>query len=226
MLRKVSMICNEAKGRLGELTLRGAEQHQQIARRMYERFPEVFRGKTHIDAKSSTVVRCILSMENALHQFIRINPQLQITHAASEHDMQMCIRDSAKNGCIVLALDKKLKGDEAYHISVSNKTIRVTGKTPKGVFYGIQTLRKSLAEEIHQDAIVDVYKRQDYYRMGWIKKAPNPNLRWEKTKDMKVSIDAGFLNDRIRMTGEIYKRIPSDAVSEVFIPYSTGFRNQ
>lgn len=60
----------------------------------------------------------------------------------------------AKNGCIVLALDKKLKGDEAYHISVSNKIIRVTGKTPKGVFYGIQTLRKSLAEEIHQDAIV------------------------------------------------------------------------
>ena len=47
-----------------------------------------------------------------------------------------------------------MKGDEAYHISVSNKTIRVTGKTPKGVFYGIQTLRKSLAEEIHQDAIV------------------------------------------------------------------------
>lgn len=60
----------------------------------------------------------------------------------------------AKNGCIVLALDKKLKGDEAYHISVSNKSIRVTGKTPKGVFYGIQTLRKSLAEEIHQDNIV------------------------------------------------------------------------
>lgn len=60
----------------------------------------------------------------------------------------------AKNGCIVLALDNKLKGDEAYHISVSNKTIRVTGKTPKGVFYGIQTLRKSLAEEIHQDNIV------------------------------------------------------------------------
>ena len=87
VLRKVTMICNEAKGRLGELTLRGAEQHQQIAQRMYERFPEVFRGKTHIDAKSSTVVRCILSMENALHQLIRINPQLQITHDASEHDM-------------------------------------------------------------------------------------------------------------------------------------------
>ncbi|MFR5269928.1 MAG: hypothetical protein ACLTGI_03555 [Hoylesella buccalis] len=28
------------------------------------------------------------------------------------------------------------------------------------------------------------------------------------------------------MMGEIYKRITSDAVSEVFIPYSTGFRNQ
>lgn len=89
----------------------------------------------------------------------------------------------------------------------------------------------NINKSVHPQVIMD-YRQSfrktdtDYYRMGWIKKAPNPNLRWEKTKDMKVSIDAGFLNDRIRMTGEIYKRITSDAVSEVFIPYSTGFRNQ
>lgn len=87
VLRKVTLICNESKGRLGELTLRGAEQHQQIARRMFERFPEVFRGKTHVDAKSSTVIRCILSMENALQQLARLNPQLHITHDASAYDM-------------------------------------------------------------------------------------------------------------------------------------------
>ncbi len=87
VLRKVSMICNEAKGRLGELTLRGAEQHQQIARRMFERFPEVLSGKTNVDAKSSTVIRCILSMENALLQLARLNPQLHITHDASAYDM-------------------------------------------------------------------------------------------------------------------------------------------
>lgn len=87
VLYKVTLICNEAYKRLGELTQLGAEQHQQIAKRMFQRFPEVFRGKTHVDAKSSTVIRCILSMENALQQLVALNPKLQITHDASAFDM-------------------------------------------------------------------------------------------------------------------------------------------
>ena len=65
----------------------GAEQHQQIGTRMYERFPEVFAGKTHIDAKSTPVIRCIFSMENALQALLKKNPQITITQDASEHDM-------------------------------------------------------------------------------------------------------------------------------------------
>lgn len=87
VLHKVKMICHEAQGRLGELTPLGAQQHQQIAYRMYKRFPEVFHGSAHVDAKSSTVIRCILSMENALQQLIKLNPLLQITHDASAYDM-------------------------------------------------------------------------------------------------------------------------------------------
>lgn len=87
VLRRLTMIRNEARHRHGELTLRGAEQHRGIAHRMYERFPEVFKGKTSIDAKSTVVIRCILSMENALQELSSLNPQLQIRHDASEHDM-------------------------------------------------------------------------------------------------------------------------------------------
>lgn len=86
-LRRITAIRNEAMGRHGELTSLGAEQHQGIARRMYQRFPEVFRGKTHVDAKSTVVIRCILSMENGLHALLRLNPELDITHDASCHDM-------------------------------------------------------------------------------------------------------------------------------------------
>ena len=50
--------------RLGELSDIGAEQHQGIARRMYQNFPEVFAGKAHVDARSTVVIRCILSMLN------------------------------------------------------------------------------------------------------------------------------------------------------------------
>ena len=87
VLRRVVMIREEAQKRYGELTLRGADQHRGIARRMYERFPEVFKGKTHIDAKSTVVIRCILSMENALQELYALNPELNIRHDASEHDM-------------------------------------------------------------------------------------------------------------------------------------------
>ena len=84
---KVGQIREEARGRDGALTKLGAEQHRGIAKRMYERFPEVFKGKTNIDAKSTQVIRCILSMENALLQFATMNPELNITHDASHHDL-------------------------------------------------------------------------------------------------------------------------------------------
>lgn len=87
VLRRVRMIREEAQGRDGELTRRGAEQHKQIARRMFERFPQVFEGPANVDAKSTVVIRCILSMENALQQLILLNPQLHISHDASHHDM-------------------------------------------------------------------------------------------------------------------------------------------
>lgn len=87
VLRRVVMLRDEAAGRLGELTELGAEQHRQIARRMYERFPEVFKGNVVVDAKSTIVIRCILSMENELQQLLLMNPQLTIKHDASMHDM-------------------------------------------------------------------------------------------------------------------------------------------
>ena len=87
VLRRVTLLRNEADQRLGELTLLGAEQHRGIARRMYERFPQVFKGVTDIDAKSTVVIRCILSMENALQELKSLNPKLRIRHDASEHDM-------------------------------------------------------------------------------------------------------------------------------------------
>ncbi len=87
VLRRVTLIREEAHLRHGELTLRGAEQHQGIGRRMIERFPRVFEGNANIDAKSTVVIRCILSMENALHALLRVNPNLEIRHDASEHDM-------------------------------------------------------------------------------------------------------------------------------------------
>ena len=87
VLKRYEIIIQEADNRYGELTPLGAEQHRQIARRMYERFPEVFEGNVWVDAKSTVVIRCILSMTNELTELTRLNPKLRIRHHASMHDM-------------------------------------------------------------------------------------------------------------------------------------------
>lgn len=76
-----------SKGRLGELSDVGAEQHQGIAKRMFLNFPEIFAGDAPVDAKSTVVIRCILSMQNETDMLKSLNPKLRITTDASEHDM-------------------------------------------------------------------------------------------------------------------------------------------
>lgn len=87
VLEKVRKMYTESHNRWGELTELGAQQHREIARRMYQRFPNVFKDSVWVDAKSTVVIRCILSMESELQELIRMNPRLRIRHDASEHDM-------------------------------------------------------------------------------------------------------------------------------------------
>jgi len=83
----VKTMRQQGMSREGELTQLGAEQHRGIAKRMYERFPQVFAGQTHVDARSTVVIRCILSMENELLQLAALNPKITFTSDASYHDM-------------------------------------------------------------------------------------------------------------------------------------------
>ena len=87
VLQILRLLRDASDMRLGELSDIGAEQHQGIARRMYQNFPEVFRGNAHVDAKSTVVIRCILSMLNETDMLKSLNPDLYITTDASEHDM-------------------------------------------------------------------------------------------------------------------------------------------
>lgn len=87
LLAQLRKIQNDAKGRDGELTQVGADQHRGIARRMFKNFPEIFADSARVDARSSVVIRCILSMDNELQELYAANPRLRITSDASAKDM-------------------------------------------------------------------------------------------------------------------------------------------
>ena len=86
VLRRLDLIRKDAANRWGELTPLGALQQQQIAERMFQRFPEVFKDYAEIDARSTSVGRCVLSMENMLMQLLRLNPRLNIHQDATHRD--------------------------------------------------------------------------------------------------------------------------------------------
>ena len=75
------------KGRDGELSDKGAIQHQGIGKRMVANYPEIFTPETQIDAKSTVVIRSILSMFNALNGIQSLVPDIKIKTDASRSTM-------------------------------------------------------------------------------------------------------------------------------------------
>ena len=72
LLASVEEFYKGAQGRIGELTSKGEDQHHRIGRRMAENFPQIFNAKnSRVDARSTVVIRCILSMEAECEELTR-----------------------------------------------------------------------------------------------------------------------------------------------------------
>ena len=74
-----------AQLRLGDLTTVGERQHHGIASRMAKNFPEIFlKEGIRIDARSTTVNRCILSMMAECEQLAAANPTIRFHNDVSD----------------------------------------------------------------------------------------------------------------------------------------------
>ena len=80
-------IIADSEGRWGDLSGIGKRQQRQIAYRMMNNFPEVFKGKAFVDARSTIVTRCVLSMGTAVLKMVSENPKLRVSMSNSFYDM-------------------------------------------------------------------------------------------------------------------------------------------
>lgn len=87
VLRELEKIHEASDKRLGELTDKGAMQHEAIGRRMATLYPEIFAPGANVDAKSTVVIRCILSMFNGVKGIMDVEPAINLTTDASYADM-------------------------------------------------------------------------------------------------------------------------------------------
>ena len=112
--------------------------------------------------------------------------------------MKLKIKTGNKSGnAIVLAVDTLISGEEAYTLKVDQNGVLIKGGSPKGVFYGIQTLRKAIPAQTGCCASVNVpyVEIADAPRFGYRGMMLDVGRHWFPVDFVKKFIDALALHN-------------------------------
>lgn len=105
---RVKIAAADAKDRAGELTTLGARQHRAIARRMYDNYPTLLSQPLQVTANSSNSRRVMLSMAYFCNELKSLNPSLEFSMDASEHDLYYIKSNKA------IVVPEEPRDDELY----------------------------------------------------------------------------------------------------------------
>jgi TonB-linked SusC/RagA family outer membrane protein len=111
--------------------------------------------------------------------------------------------------------------DEAFFESVKNVIPNLklrggygfTGNTEIGVYESIATLGSN-SWIIGNQLVSGFYPD----------KMPNPDLKWERTGQLDIGVDAGFFNNRLRLTADYYNKKTTDLLYSVAITGVSGYQ--
>ena len=82
---------------VSELSDLGWEQHQWIARTMFNQFPEVFEKGGNVLAISSLTGRCVLSMSAFCQELVQCNPKIEIREQSSRFTLDGVVPNDGQN---------------------------------------------------------------------------------------------------------------------------------
>ena len=148
----------------GRLSQRGAREHAALAERMYNRYPEVFAGEKNVRAFSSTVQRCIISMNAFTNSLIRQNTRLNIRLDTGEQFMKYLDNEQGWQQITSSAMRKSAE----YMRQVPDDTLGVMSR----IFTDVEKARtfvdspRRLTENVFNTAVVaeDFDIEEDLYR--------------------------------------------------------------
>ena len=87
----------ELENGVSELSDLGWQQHQRIARSMYNNFPEVFKRGGNVLAISSLSGRCVLSMSAFCQELVQCNPKIEIREQSSRSTLDGVVPTDRQN---------------------------------------------------------------------------------------------------------------------------------
>ena len=172
--RQFKELYPEFMAGMGELTHVGWDQHQAIARKMYESFPEVFQKGGTIRAISSTTGRCITSMAAFCQAMVQCNPKIDIYEQASRATLPGVKPDADDNPYRVRApranaqLDMTNFNPETPQVASNDEIIARLFTSTEGlsrssrrIYSNLKNLYTSLPSIGHEELLVGLFKPYD-----------------------------------------------------------------
>lgn len=198
LMHEAALIYELHNGMDGRLTPRGVREHAQLAERMYNRFPEVFRkGSKHIRAVSSTTPRCIVSMNGFTGRLMSLQPDLDFDLDTGEKYYAYIAR--GENSTVTARTDKALA---EYRKTIRFDTVTVL----RNLFTDPVAARKLIPDlNAFQHAVYDVARVSDPFDI------PDNMFRYLPFENVVKYHELNFLSAYLnqcdsRLNGEI--RIP------------------
>ena len=152
LLVEAALVYKGYDGMDGRLTPRGVREHAQLANRMYHRFPEVFKnGSKHIRAVSSTVPRCLVSMNGFTAELRALQPSLEMDLDTGEKFFAYIAQ--GENGTIKERTKKALEARNARPMPDSETVFHNLFKNPEAG-------KQLVVEKLHS---ADAFQQLIYY---------------------------------------------------------------
>lgn len=220
LLSQLTKINEASKNRLGELTPLGHRQHREIAARMVKNFPELFVSGTNIDAKSTVVIRCILSMANEIAEIQRLVPGVNVTCDATRVYQPILAYNStdtvAKNlSKAAVKLNKEFDKAHSDHSQFLKKVFNdpkyvADSVDTDNIFEDVFDIAVNVQSHDDQPSLYDLFTADELYNQWLIKNAwwyaysgnsPQNNHRshWNQRvllRDIIASADTAMLSPR------------------------------
>ncbi len=204
-----------SQGRLGELSDVGHEQHQGIARRMYRNFPQVFVDGAPVTARSTVVIRCILSMQNEVDVLASLNPRLNITTDASEATMYyMNYTDTvvtklrADNRAAINAYKEKWVNPDHMlkRLFKDMKWARANVDDARAIMLDLFDVASNMQShhEFEGTSLMDLFSKDDqysvwrYFNVRWYYYCGETPLTYNRVDYMEANLLRNFIEDADR----------------------------
>jgi TonB-linked SusC/RagA family outer membrane protein len=91
---------------------------------------------------------------------------------------------------------------------------------------GNQGVRPYQSLPIMVSAPLSIAPGQEFVALRPSLTKPNPNLRWETTRQLNIGLDAGLFDNRLTITFDAYRSVTKDLLLMVDLPRFTGYANQ